>query len=153
MSNENNANSSGWDAIEAEFLRVYPGQTEPKHYGTLIKWWLGGNDPLDGISIYDGGDYWHFVTFGLSDLYEKETEDPEWSGYGFELTLKLKKYDFEDLEGELQCICGILQSIELHLIPVLSLAQMNLSALIRQLVLILISSQRLTDFSVLQILR
>ena len=34
-----------------------------------------GNDPLDGISIYDGGDFWHFVTFGFSDLYEKHPED------------------------------------------------------------------------------
>lgn len=104
-------NASGWDAIEAEFLRVYPGQVNPKHYGTLIKWIFGGNDPLDGISIYDGGDYWHFVSFGLTELYDKESEDMEFSGYGFELTLKLKKYDFEDLEGELKNICGIFQSI------------------------------------------
>ena len=27
----------GWDAIEKEFLRVYPGQDNPKHYGTIIK--------------------------------------------------------------------------------------------------------------------
>ena len=27
----------GWQAIEQEFLRVYPGQDNPKHYGTLIK--------------------------------------------------------------------------------------------------------------------
>ena len=47
----------GWDAITAEFERVYPDQTNPKHYGTLLKWRFGGNDPLDGISIYDGGDY------------------------------------------------------------------------------------------------
>ena len=46
----------GWDAITAEFERIYPDQTNPKHYGTLIKWALGGKDPLDGISIYDGGD-------------------------------------------------------------------------------------------------
>lgn len=104
-------NAFGWDAIEAEFLRVYPGQVNPKHYGTLIKWRFGGNDPLDGISIYDGGDYWHFVSFGLTELYDKESEDMEFSGYGFELTLKLKKYDFEDLEGELKNICGIFQSI------------------------------------------
>ena len=51
----------GWQAIEKEFQRVYPGQDNPKHYGTLIKWVLGGKDPLDGISIYDGGSYWHFV--------------------------------------------------------------------------------------------
>ena len=42
----------GWQAIEKEFQRVYPGQDNPKHYGTLIKWVLGGKDPLDGISIY-----------------------------------------------------------------------------------------------------
>lgn len=103
--------ADGWLNIEKEFLRVYPGQTKPKHYGTLIKWRLGGNDPLDGISIYDGGDYWHFVTFGLSELYEKESENKEISGYGYEMTLKLKKYKFEDEEAEIRNICGILQSI------------------------------------------
>ena len=103
--------ADGWLNIEKEFLRVYPGQTKPKHYGTLIKWRLGGNDPLDGISIYDGGDYWHFVTFGLSELYEKESENKELSGYGYEMTLKLKKYKFEDEEAEIKNICGILQSI------------------------------------------
>lgn len=67
----------GWDAITQEYERVYPGQGNPKHYGTLISWRLRGNDPLDGISIYDGGDYWHFVTYGLSELYEKESENLE----------------------------------------------------------------------------
>lgn len=62
----------GWDAINAECDRIYPDQKDPKHYGTLIKWRFGGNAPLDGISIYDGGDYWHFVTYGLSELYKKE---------------------------------------------------------------------------------
>lgn len=103
--------AEGWLNIEKEFLRVYPGQTKPKHYGTLVKWRLGGNDPLDGISIYDGGDYWHFITFGLSELYEKESENKEISGYGYEMTLKLKKYKFEDEEAEIKNICGILQSI------------------------------------------
>ncbi|CAH0435449.1 MULTISPECIES: suppressor of fused domain protein [Clostridium] len=50
-----------------------------------------GIRPLDGISIYDAGEYYHFVTYGLSELYEKECEDKEYSGYGFEFTLKLKK--------------------------------------------------------------
>ena len=101
----------GWEAIEKEFERVYPGQTNPKHYGTIVKWILGGKDPLDGISVYDGGDYWHFVSFGLTEIYEKECDDPAVSGYGYELTMKLKKYDFEDEEAELKCICGILQMI------------------------------------------
>lgn len=105
--------SWGWDAITAEFERIYPDQTNPRHYGTLIKWALGGKDPLDGISIYDGGEYWHFVTYGMTELYEKEedNDNDEISGFGYEMTLKLKKEHYPDEEGELKCICGILQSI------------------------------------------
>ena len=89
----------GWRAIEDVCLKMYPGQNNPKHYGTIIPWSLGGNDPLDGISIYDGGEYYHFVTFGLSELYEKESKNKEYSGYGFELTVKLKKDGLEDEEA------------------------------------------------------
>ncbi|WP_291583023.1 suppressor of fused domain protein [Clostridium sp. UBA6640] len=101
----------GWKAIEDACLKMYPGQTNPKHYGTIIPWSLGGNDPLDGISIYDGGEYYHFVTFGLSELYEKENENKEYSGYGFELTVKLKKDGLEDEEVGIRGMCGILQAI------------------------------------------
>ena len=100
----------GWDAITKECEKSYPTQKDPKHYGTLIKWRLGGNDPLDGISIYDEGNYWHFVTYGLSELYEKESENKEYSGYGMEFTFKLKTDKYDD-EEEIKCICGILQSI------------------------------------------
>lgn len=110
---EEDINASGWDAIIAEFERVYPGQDNPKHYGTLIPWRLGGPNPLDGTSIYDGGDYWHFVTFGLTELYEKESEDKEYSGYGMEFTFKLKKgcYGQADEEEEFRCICSNLDNI------------------------------------------
>ncbi len=101
----------GWDAITAECNRVYPGQTDPLHLSPIMKWRFGGNEPLDGISIYDGGEYWHFVTYGLSELYEKETDDPEYSGYGMEFTFKLKKDAYENEEIELKVICGILQHI------------------------------------------
>ena len=104
-------NSSGWDAITNECERIYPDQKNPLHYATLIKWMLGGKDPLDGISVYDGGDYWHFVTYGLSELYDKETDDKEISGYGMEFTFKLKKDNYEDEKAEKACICGILQTI------------------------------------------
>lgn len=109
--NQNEISAYGWDAITEEAERIYPGQKDPKHYGALIKWRLGGPDPLDGISIYDGGDYWHFVTYGLSELYEKESEDKEWSGYGMEFTFKLKKDKYENEEMEIKCICGLLQQI------------------------------------------
>jgi len=110
--NNNEGNKSyGWNAITSEFERVYVGQTNPMHYGTLIKWSLGGNDPLDGISIYDGGEYWHFVTYGMTELYEKESENKKISGYGYEMTFKLKKADYSNEESEIKCICGILQTV------------------------------------------
>ena len=107
----NNVNVNGWDAITNLCDKMYPNQKNPKHYGTLISWELGGNDPLKGISIYDGGDYWHFITYGLSELYEKKSDVKDVSGYGMEFTFKLKKDNYENEENEIKCICGILQSI------------------------------------------
>lgn len=108
---ENEVNALGWDAITNECERIYPSQKNPQHYGTLINWEFGGNDPIRGISIYDGGEYWHFVTYGLSELYEKESENKEVSGFGMEFTFKLKKDNYENEDAEIKCICGILQAI------------------------------------------
>ncbi|AIQ54963.1 suppressor of fused domain protein [Paenibacillus sp. FSL R7-0331] len=83
--------ASGWDAIDVQMNRLY-GEQEPKHYGTLIPYGLGGKDPLRGISAYKTEKpypHWHFVTYGFSELYAKESSDPEYSGYGFELTFRL----------------------------------------------------------------
>jgi hypothetical protein len=83
----------GWDAIDARLRPVY-GEQAPKHYGTLIKYCLGGPDPLDGISAYRRDaptPHWHFITYGFSELYEKESDAPDVSGYGFELTFRLAR--------------------------------------------------------------
>ncbi len=85
--------SAGWDAIQGALEGLYPGQ-EPLHYGTVIKHRLGGPDPLDGVSIYRAEQpepHWHYVSFGFSELYEKESENTEWSGFGFEMTFRLKR--------------------------------------------------------------
>ncbi|MDI9654077.1 suppressor of fused domain protein, partial [Burkholderia cenocepacia] len=58
----------------------------------LVKWRLGGPDPLDGISVWRRAapvPHWHFVTYGLSELYAKESDDPAVSGFGFELTMRV----------------------------------------------------------------
>lgn len=101
----------GWDAITAAFENIYPTQKNPKHYAPELSIRLGGEDPLDGISIYDGGDFWHFVSYGLSELYEKESSVKEYSGFGMEFTFKLKKDDFDDEEAELKGICGVMQTL------------------------------------------
>ncbi|AWH55405.1 aminotransferase [Stenotrophomonas sp. ESTM1D_MKCIP4_1] len=81
----------GWDAINAALAPLYAGQ-EPRHYGTALPYTLGGQDPLDGISVYWADapvPHWHYVTYGFSELYAKESSDADASGYGFELTFRL----------------------------------------------------------------
>ena len=89
--------AQGWAAVDASLARIY-GDQKPQHVGTILSHRLGGPDPLDGISAYwrtSPVPHWHYVTYGLSELYEKESDDLETSGYGFELTFRLRA-----LEGE-----------------------------------------------------
>ena len=70
----------GWDAVEEEFARLYPGK-EPAHYGTEIhaRAMFGGDNYLDGYSLYDSGKgYQHIVTYGMSEL-ENRPEDCLWA--------------------------------------------------------------------------
>ena len=108
--------SQGWDAIVDHFKKIYPDQPNPKHYRPLISpKFTSFENPLFGTDIYDGGDFWHFVTYGLSDVYDREEEKDEWSGFGLEMTLKLKKTsemnDPETEENELKNISGVLQDL------------------------------------------
>ena len=95
MVDEADDSAPGWDAIDAACARIY-GTAEPQHWGTVVKYMLGGQDPLDGVSAFDAGDHWHYVSYGYSDLYTKEEgADPEWSGFGMEMTFRLKKQGAE----------------------------------------------------------
>lgn len=88
----------GWEAIDQAISRIY-GEQQPIHYGTVHPYALGGPDPLDGISIYRNDrdtSHWHYISYGLSELYEKESDDLEISGYGFELTFRLLRTANED---------------------------------------------------------
>jgi suppressor of fused-like protein len=55
-------------------------------------------DPLDGISIYRRADHWHFITYGMSELYDKESDLAEETGWGFEFTFRLACADPFDTE-------------------------------------------------------
>lgn len=101
----------GWDAINQALNRIYPRQ-EPKHYGTLIGYEFGGKDPLRGISAYKRitpVPHWHFVTYGFSELFAKESDDPELSGYGFELTFRVA--DPDDSEDPPAWVMNFLQNL------------------------------------------
>ena len=101
----------GWDAITSRFEKRYPGQAKPAHFGMYSCLKPGMAGPLDGISVYNGKDYFHFVTYGLSELYEKQNGNPDRSGYGFELTVKLKKEGLENPMLEVRHMCSLLQMV------------------------------------------
>jgi len=89
--------SPGWIAIQNALDAIHP-QGEAMHWGTLVRWRLGGPDPLDGISAFDAGDHWHYVSFGMTELYEKESDLEDVSGWGAEFTFRLTKEDDHVLE-------------------------------------------------------
>jgi Suppressor of fused protein (SUFU) len=78
----------GWDAIDAALDPLYPG-LEPRHVAyDPPKGFVGG--ALQGCSAYPAAGHWHYITYGLSELYEPDPEDDaEWSGWGFELTCRV----------------------------------------------------------------
>lgn len=95
---EPDLSTPGWHAIDAALRPLY-GDQQPKHYGSVISYALGGKDPLQGISAYARQTpvpHWHFITYGFSELYAKESEDETVSGWGFELTFRLCASAFEE---------------------------------------------------------
>lgn len=89
----------GMSAIATTLAQVYGYGAQPAHWGTQSPMREGGEDPLEGVSAFwsDGADagadgHWHYVTYGLTELFEGETAfpyQPGVSGFGFELTFRL----------------------------------------------------------------
>lgn len=94
----------GLHSLYAACRQVYPNQHNPLQVAAVLKYWLGGPDPLDYISMFaNPGDldqgippHWHYVSFGLSDLHgdgrvHEATLPDSPSGFGFELSFRLKR--------------------------------------------------------------
>lgn len=93
QSNGNDADlaAPGWDAIAHALGTLYKGR-KPRQFDNPNPWRLGGEDPLDAISVWQRAEpvpHWHYVTSGFSELYAKQTRNPAVSGFGFELTFRL----------------------------------------------------------------
>jgi len=95
----NEEDAPGWLAIDAAIEKIYPGQ-EPRHYASVIKYMIGGPDPLDGTSVYDSQQqtfHRHIVSYGMSELYySPEKTDKEFSNWGFEFTMRIKSTEGEE---------------------------------------------------------
>lgn len=90
----------GMDAIENEVKRIHPLWENARYYTPKIAWESGGREPLEKISIHKEEDYFHFITYGLTELHDKESKDQTKSGFGTELTLKLKRGEYKNQSEE-----------------------------------------------------
>ncbi|MHB8694301.1 MAG: suppressor of fused domain protein [Solirubrobacteraceae bacterium] len=97
----------GWDSIDAAFRRVY--KAEPLHVAPPVNQqppFAGGI--LNGISAYRGASHWHFVTYGLTDLFHKTVgDDAGISGWGYELTLTTAALDDSPPQWAFALLMGI----------------------------------------------
>ncbi|WP_394674338.1 suppressor of fused domain protein [uncultured Chryseobacterium sp.] len=125
----NEEGAVGWECIDRELLKIYPDQ-QPLHFVPELHYIAGGNDPLDGISVYKSrkqADHFHFVTYGFSELYYNEkAAGGAFSKFGFELTFRLA---MEHEDDNIAWACNLLQNLaryvfksgkwfeEYHLIP------------------------------------
>lgn len=84
--------SAGRDAIDVALHGLYRHQ-EAKRFGGVAT--QDGQPPsLAEIVVHAvaGPDpHWHYVTYGLSEVFGKQSANPDLSGWGFELTFRLAR--------------------------------------------------------------
>ncbi|MGB4813175.1 MAG: suppressor of fused domain protein [Methylophilaceae bacterium] len=85
----------GWECIDQQLGKVY-GKAPFRHYAPPIHYRLGGEDPIDGSSVYDNENqvfHRHIVSYGMSSLYyDEESAASEFSGWGFEFTMRVAPF-------------------------------------------------------------
>ncbi len=85
----------GWLEIDKVVEGIY-GDQKPRNYAPPVHYMVGGEDPLDGVSIYDSQKdmfHRHLVSYGMSELYyNEEAAGGEFSKWGFEFTFRLKPF-------------------------------------------------------------
>ena len=81
----------GWDAITEAVEAVVSAQ-EPLHWRISPQ---SDDDSFIGLSAYRGDGCWLLVTYGLTELYEKVSDEAGTSGWGYELTMRVPAGDSE----------------------------------------------------------
>ena len=84
----------GWDAIDrwvgAKLGTALSGQV-PHQFTSRTPYELDEPSPLPAITVWSTREPpgWLYVTYGLSELFDKTSDDPAISGFGFELSLRI----------------------------------------------------------------
>jgi len=84
---------AGWAFIEALFAELYPGQI-PRHAALAVAprhHLQFGRSSVEGADVYDAGQAWHYVTLGLTDLYDQSDASFGPNGIRCELSMRVAK--------------------------------------------------------------
>lgn len=88
---------AGFEALSRILEQRCPEETGI-YYGVTAARTLRKRETLDGVEVRamkEPVPHWLYVTYGFSELGEKECRDLDRSGYGFELVFRLKKEEEE----------------------------------------------------------
>lgn len=96
MSEDYPVKAPGWEALDRVGQTIYRGQT-PHQFASQTGYDLGSENPLPAICVWEAPnpEHWHYVTYGLTELFEKSSPDPDVSGFGFEVTVRIPRADGE----------------------------------------------------------
>ena len=74
------------------FAELYPGQT-PRHAAPPIAPQHDrlGRASVEGTNVYDAGGAWHYVTLGLTELYDQSDASLGPNGIRCELSMRVAK--------------------------------------------------------------
>lgn len=87
------ASEPGRNGIESALDGLYPKAKDWRFAGP------DNGDDRPAIAEFEvyrstkSPDHWHYLTYGLSEIGEKESDDPKESGWGIELTMRVKAGD------------------------------------------------------------
>lgn len=81
----------GWAAIDTACAIVHPAAL-PHQFTSPTAYDLDSPNPLPAVCVWETQHgQWHYVTYGLSELFEKSSPRPDVSGFGFELCMRLHR--------------------------------------------------------------
>lgn len=86
----------GWAAIDAYVGARFGGQT-PHQFSSQNAYDLEAASPLPAITVWESNapPSWVYVSYGLTELFDKTSPDPNISGFGFEFTLRVPRNEGE----------------------------------------------------------
>lgn len=85
-------------AIENRLKQIY-GDLEPRFYSPQVMSFQGGEEPIDGVAVFDNDGYYHLTSYGMSHLYYNEQAvGEEFSKWGLEFSFRVKPFEGDNGE-------------------------------------------------------